>query len=188
MKEPDKVNLVDILNFMNDPFLPARSKAGIQKINTIASRFQFELQDLGDSAVDYVVMLARDADVDWDAYRQRLTRQARILDLIANLRTQDDLDGARLIAKMSLQLDRIATDVQILRDGHEQADGREVRREVLYSRQEAAKRLGISISTIDREIRRGYLRTVQVGRRVMISGNDLLAYRDSDDDIPMLGD
>ena len=51
---------------------------------------------------------------------------------------------------------------------------------VLYSRQEAADMLRISLSTVGREIRSGRLRSFRAGRSIRVSAEALQQYMDGD--------
>ena len=46
----------------------------------------------------------------------------------------------------------------------------------VYTRQEVAEMLRVSIQTIDKEIKRGNLKRVKIGSRVLITDTDLFDY------------
>ena len=46
----------------------------------------------------------------------------------------------------------------------------------LYSRYESARMLGISFVTLDRYVKEGKIKTTHIGRRVLFSGADMLAF------------
>ena len=187
MSQADSIDPVDLVSVFNDPFLRVRSQADLQKIHHLMTAFHHEFQDM-DGALDLMVTLVRDVDADWDSYGDHLRRQARVLDVITGIRTADDIDQARLVAEMSVKIDRLEAGINELRRREDDGGKAVIRRNKVYSRKDAATVLGVSVSTIDREIKRGYLRSIQMGRRVMISGNDLLVYRDAEGDIRVLGD
>ncbi|MHC4090065.1 MAG: helix-turn-helix domain-containing protein [Planctomycetota bacterium] len=187
MPDADRIDILAVASFFNDPFLRIRSQAGLHKIHRLVTEFAHELQDM-EGALDCLVGLAREVDADWEAYRDHLTQQARVLDLIEGIRSADDINQAKVIARMALQLDDVVAQMTDQRRATGEGDERVIHPNKLYSRKDAAAVLGVSVSTVDREAKRRHLRTVQVGRRVMFVGGDLLTYRDATDDLKVLGD
>lgn len=104
--DADPVHLFDLLHLVNDPQLPINSTAGIQRISHLVTQFSHELQDIGnEAATDFVVNLCREVDADFDGLRATLTHKLRVLDVIQELRSADDVDQAKMLAAIKLQLD-----------------------------------------------------------------------------------
>lgn len=191
--EAEAVHLFDLVRLVNDPQLPVYSTAGIQRINHLVTQFLHELQDIGDeAATDYVVRLCREVDADFNGLRETLTDKLRVLDVIQELRSADDEDQAKILAAMKLQFDRVEAKLDVMADDSA-ASTRAAKKKIdpkgYYSYAEAVEAVGVSESTLRRQVRQKKLRTVNVGGRVKFIGNDLLVYqREREGGIRVLGD
>jgi excisionase family DNA binding protein len=191
--EAEAVHLFDLVRLVNDPQLPVYSTAGIQRINHLVTQFLHELQDIGDeAATDYVVRLCREVDADFNGLRETLTDKLRVLDVIQELRSADDEDQAKILAAMKLQFDRVEAKLDVMADDSA-ASARAAKKKIdpkgYYSYAEAVEAVGVSESTLRRQVRQKKLRTVNVGGRVKFIGNDLLVYqREREGGIRVLGD
>ncbi len=103
----EKLDILDVVRVFNDPHLPVRTTEQIQALHTFMSRFMHELQAADGVALDLIVNLCRQIDADYDGYRDHLKSQLQVLDIIQEIRSAEDVDQARLLAEMKLQLDRI---------------------------------------------------------------------------------
>lgn len=191
--DPDRIDLLDVVRLVNDPQLPVGTTDGIRRIGNLVTQFSHELQDIGDdAATDYVVHLCRQVDADFDGLRATLTHKLRVLDVIQELRSADDLDQARMLAAMKLQLDRVEAKLDVT--ASDAAASAKVARKKIdpqayYSYAEAVNAVGVSESTLRRQVKQGKLRARNVGGRVRFIGNDLLVYqRERDGGIRVLGD
>ena len=104
----------------------------------------------------------------------------RVLDLIQEIRFAEDVDQARLLAEMKLQLDRIEETTGTLQ-GDVAASAQAARKKIdlnaYYSYDEASEAIGVSKSTLHRQVAKGKLRTIRIGKLVRFVGGDLLAYQ-----------
>ena len=176
----EKIHILDVVRVFNDPHLPVRTTEQVQALHTFISRFMHELQAVDGAALDMVVNLCRQIDADYDGYRQHLESQMQVLDLIQEIRCAEDVDQARLLAEMKLQLDRIEETTGTIQ-GDAAASAQATRKKIdpngYYSYDEAREAIGVSKSTLHRQVAKGKLRTVHIGKLVRFVGSDLLAYQ-----------
>lgn len=189
----DPVHLFDLFRLIMDPLLPVKSTAEIQRIQDLASRFSLELQAMGDdAALSFVVFECRRVDADFDSLRKELCRRLNALDLIQEIRREESFESAMLMVAMKLQLDQIALGqreiANALREESERSQ-KQIVADGYYSYLEAKRAVGVSESTLRRQVKTGRLRTTKVGGRVMFVGSDLLVYqRERQADLKVLGD
>ena len=186
------IDVPDVVRIFNDPHLRIHSTEGVPQLNGLLTQYQHELQGM-DGSVDYVVMLCREVDADFDAFREHLTSQLQVLDLIQEIRSAEDVDQARLLAEMKLQLDRIEDKTGTIQEdvaASAQAARKKIDPNAYYSYPEASEVVGVSESTLHRQVAKGKLRTVKIGRLVKFIGSDLLAYQRERDSakVKVLGD
>ncbi len=176
----EKLHILDVVRVFNDPHLPVRTTEQVQALHTFISRFMHELQAADGVALDMVVNLCRRIDADYDGYRDHLRSQLQVLDLIQEIRSAEDVDQARLLAEMKLQLDRIEETTGTIQ-GDVAASAQAARKKIdpngYYSYDEASEAIGVSKSTLHRQVAKGKLRTVRIGKLVRFVGSDLLAYQ-----------
>ena len=174
------IHLLDVVRVFNDPHLPVRTTEQVQALHTFISRFMHELQAADGAALGMVVNLCRQIDADYDGYRDHLRSQLQVLDLIQEIRSAEDVDQARLLAELKLQLDRIEETTETIQ-GDVAASGQAARKKIdpnsYYSYDEASEAVGVSKSTLHRQVAKGKLRTVHIGKLVRFVGSDLLAYQ-----------
>ncbi len=117
---------------------------------------------------------------DYDGYRDHLRSQLQVLDFIQEIRSAEDVDQARLLAGMKLQLNRIEETTGTIQ-GDVAASAQVARKKIdpngYYSYDEASEAVGVSKSTLHRQVAKGKLRTVRIGKLVRFVGSDLLAYQ-----------
>ena len=175
-----KLHILDVVRVFNDPHLPVRTTEQLQVLHTFISRFMHELQAADGVALDMVVNLCRQVDADYDGYRQHLESKMQVLDLIQEIRSAEDVDQARLLAEMKLQLDRIEETTETIQ-GDVAASAQAAKKKIdpngYYSYDEASEAVGVSKSTLHRQVAKGKLRTVRIGKLVRFVGSDLLAYQ-----------
>jgi excisionase family DNA binding protein len=184
--EADRIDVLDVVRLVNDPQLPVQSTAGVSRINRMVTTFLHELQGMGtEAATDYVVHLCREVDADFDGMQATLSHKLRVLDVIQDLRSAEDVDQARMLAVLKLQMDRIEAKMDVTAAAAVKA----IDPTGYYSYDEAAEAVGVSVSTLRREAKRNKLRTINIGRLVKIVGGDLLTYQaERDGGVRVLGD
>ncbi len=174
------IHLLDVVRVFNDPHLPVRTSEQVQALHTFILRFMHELQAADDVALDLVVNLCRQIDADYDGYRDHLRSQVQVLDLIQEIRSAEDVDQARLLAEMKLQLDRIEETTGTMQGdmaASAQAARKKIDSNAYYSYDEASAAVGVSKSTLHRQVAKGKLRTVRIAKLVRFVGSDLLTYQ-----------
>ncbi len=175
-----KLHILDVVRVFTDPHLPVRTTEQLQVLHTFISRFMHELQAADGVALDMVVNLCRQIDADFDGYRDHLRSQLQVLDLIQEIRSAEDVDQARRLAEMKLQLDRIEETTETIQGdvaASAQAARKKIDSNAYYSYDEASEAVGVSKSTLHRQVAKGKLRTVRIGKLVRFVGSDLLAYQ-----------
>jgi len=176
----EKLDILDVVRVFNDPHLPVRTTEQIQALHTFMSRFMHELQAADGVALDLIVNLCRQIDADYEGYRDHLMSQLQVLDLIQEIRHAEDVDQARLLAEMKLQLDRIEDVTGTIQEDvakSAQVARKKIDSNAYYSYDEASGVVGVSKSTLHRQVAKGKLRMVRIGKLVRFVGSDLLAYQ-----------
>ena len=161
----EKLDILDVVRVFNDPHLPVSTTEQVQALHTFMSRFMHELQAADGVALDLIVNLCRQVDADYEGYRQHLESQMRVLDLIQEIRSAEDVDQARLLAEMKLQLDRIEETTGTIQEdvaASAQAARKKIDPNAYYSYDEASEAVGVSKSTLQRQVAKGRLRTVAI--------------------------
>ncbi len=170
MSHSDKsIALVDLLRVANECARTPRSAEAVKHLNTLFSIRQFELQSMEpEHALQVVVDVCRNLEIDFDVARSELDDRARVLDFIRGVRSEPSVDLALEFARLHVRFDEIAAASKFSKG---------IVPTGVYSYAEAVKVLGVSESTIRRDVRAGRLQTTKIRGCVRFSGTDLLSYR-----------
>jgi len=171
----NKITLSDVIELFDDKYMVVRDKGGLavlrELLDPIVQASLKECDGLTDEELlDSCLMFVRLIDADFDICRYYLKRRLKVLDLIEQVQSIDDQEQARLVLETAVGVQQLRADLAEMANTVK----KRIDPSAYYSYDEAAAAVGVSESTLRRQVKVGKLKKTTLGRRVAFSGRDLL--------------
>jgi Helix-turn-helix domain len=185
----DKIKLVEVIHFLDDPLLQVRDNVSHEILRELLDpEIHDSLQKFNEQTDEEFLELwlkfIRSIDADFGSFRQHLTRQLRMLDLIQEIQSIDDHEQARLVLETNIGVKQLQADLIEMA----KASKKRIDPTGYYSYDEAVDAVGVSESTLRRQVKEGNLRQTSIGGRVTFLGRDLLDFQKDRSRFKILGD